>query len=149
MHKGYLVRTFNSGYKSVCLFGRGTIYNSDDNVRDPMRLYICRKSMYPTLSDDLVVTGHHGILVDTLTNEQLIMTKKLVNTIYTTEGKYRLFAWIDDRAVPYEKRGYYTVFHIALENEDYYANYGVYANGLLVETAGKRWLNELNYMELI
>jgi hypothetical protein len=42
-----------------------------------------------------------------------------------------------------------TIYHIALENDDYYMNYGVYANGLLVETCSKRYLKELSRMELI
>jgi len=36
-----------------------------------------------------------------------------------------------------------------LENEDYYMNYGVLANGLLVETTSKRFMKELSGMKLI
>jgi len=36
-----------------------------------------------------------------------------------------------------------------LENDNYYTNYGVYANGLLVETSSKRYLKELSEMTLI
>jgi hypothetical protein len=43
----------------------------------------------------------------------------------------------------------YTIYHFALENDNYYMNYGVYANGLLVETCSKRYLTELSNMELI
>jgi hypothetical protein len=41
------------------------------------------------------------------------------------------------------------IYHIALENEDYYMNYGIYANGLLVETCSKRYLSELSDMVMI
>ena len=37
----------------------------------------------------------------------------------------------------------------ALENDNYYMNYGIYANGLLVETCSKRYLKELSNMTLI
>jgi hypothetical protein len=36
-----------------------------------------------------------------------------------------------------------------LENENYYWNYGVYANGLLVESSSKRAMKDLSSMEII
>ena len=51
------------------------------------------------------------------------------------------------RAKVYEVPGEYTIYHVALENEDNYMNYGIYANGLLVETCSKRYLKELSGME--
>ena len=41
---------------------------------------------------------------------------------------------VDERAEPWASEGTYTIWHFALENEDIKMNYGVYANGLLVET---------------
>jgi hypothetical protein len=38
---------------------------------------------------------------------------------------------------------------LALENDDYYMNYGIYANGLLVETCSKRFMKELSSMTLL
>jgi hypothetical protein len=58
-------------------------------------------------------------------------------------------ACVDERAKPYEKAGSHTIYHIALEHDDYYMNYGIYANGLLVETCSKRYLKELSNMILI
>ena len=51
--------------------------------------------------------------------------------------KFRFPTCLDDRANVYETQGDYTIYHLALENEDYFSNYGIYANGLLVETASK------------
>ena len=53
------------------------------------------------------------------------------------------------RTAVYEKEGVHLIYHIALEHADYYMNYGVYANGLLVETTSKRYLKELSDMILI
>jgi hypothetical protein len=39
-------------------------------------------------------------------------------------------------------KGDHKIYHFALENEDNYMNYGVYANGLLVETTSKRFMDE-------
>jgi hypothetical protein len=69
--------------------------------------------------------------------------------IYVTDGKYRLPACADPRASVYEIQGTYTIYHLALENDNYYMNYGIYANGLLVETCSKRYLKELANMTLI
>jgi hypothetical protein len=69
--------------------------------------------------------------------------------IYLTNDKLRLPACVDERATVYETPGNYTIYHLALENDDYYANYGIYANGLLVETCSKRYLKELSNMTLI
>jgi hypothetical protein len=32
---------------------------------------------------------------------------------------------------------------MALENDDYYMNYGIYANGLLVESTSKRFMDTI------
>jgi hypothetical protein len=58
-------------------------------------------------------------------------------------------AFLDNRASVYEHAGTYNIYHFALENADYYMNYGVYANGLLVETCSQRYLKEIANMSLI
>ena len=58
-------------------------------------------------------------------------------------------ACIDERAAPYEKAGEYNIYHIALANDDPYSNYGVYANGLLVESCSKRFLLDLSNMVIL
>jgi hypothetical protein len=83
-----------------------------------------------------------------LTEKQREHTLEYLDDIYVTENKYRLMACIDERAKPWNSEGTYTIWHFALENENYYGNYGVYANGLLVETCSKRYLKELSNFTL-
>jgi hypothetical protein len=66
-----------------------------------------------------------------------------------TDNKLRLFTYLDDNAEPYSKEGTFTIYHLALENENYLGNYGIFANGLLVESCSKRYLTELSGMEFI
>jgi hypothetical protein len=66
-----------------------------------------------------------------------------------TDKKYRLPACVDHRTSVYQTQGTFSIYHLALENNDYYMNYGIYANGLLVETCSKRYLKELAKMDLI
>jgi len=75
-------------------------------------------------------------------------TAKVLGKIYVTDQKYRLPACVDTRASVVEEEGIYTIYHFALENEDYYMNYGIYANGLLVETCSLRYMTELSNLTL-
>jgi hypothetical protein len=100
--------------------------------------------------EDLVITGCHSILVDDFKNGvEKEKTRRLLGDIYVTDKKYRLPACVDERAVVYEKPGNYMIYHLALENEDYYMNYGIYANGLLVESCSIDYLKNLSAMDLI
>ena len=69
--------------------------------------------------------------------------------LYMTDNKLRLFTYLDLKAEPYSKEGIFNIYHLALENENYFSNYGIYANGLLVESCSKRYLIELSQMEFI
>jgi hypothetical protein len=84
-----------------------------------------------------------------VSEEQREQVIDVLKNIYVTDDKYRLPACADPRASVYEKPGTYTIYHLALENDDYYMNYGIYANGLLVESCSKRYLKEESNMELI
>jgi hypothetical protein len=68
--------------------------------------------------------------------------------LYTTDDKYRLLSYVDQRSVPHNEEGNFTVYHLALENEDDITNYGIYANGLLVESCSKNGLKNRSNMVL-
>ena len=131
------------------MIGHSKIYNPANAGRSANRLYLCSKDAYPELSEDLVITGYHSILVDTITDTQKEKIIEHVNRIFVTDKKYRLLACVDERAQPYGKEGVFPIWHLALENDDYYMNYGIWANGLLVETTSKRYLKELSGMTLM
>jgi hypothetical protein len=98
----------------------------------------------------MILTGAHSILVDRYKNDDESTRAIDVNKgMYVTDGKARLPAAADERAVVYETAGTYMIYHLALEHTDYYMNYGIYANGLLVETSSKRYMMELSNMTLL
>ena len=146
---GTLVKTFRNGFLPVDMIGTSKIYNSGNNERTKSRLYRCSKYYYPELNEDLIITGCHSILETKLTPKQTEKTVSSLGELYVTDEKYRLMAYIDERAKPYEVEGDFSIYHIALKNDDYYTNYGIYANGLLVETCSKRTLTELSDMTLL
>lgn len=149
LRNGILVKTLSSGYQPICMIGTSKIYNPANTLRGKDRLYKCTKENYPELIDDLILTGCHSILTTSLTDEQRNDTEEMVGRVFVTENRYRLMACIDQRAEPYEKEGVFTIWHFALEHEHQRANYGIFANGLLVETSSKRMMSQYSGMEMI
>jgi hypothetical protein len=149
MRPGTLVKTSLDGYKPVVMIGTRPINNPGTSERTQNRLYKCSPTKYHELTGDLFITGCHSILVDVLTDKQREETIQQLGATYVTSRKYRLMAVIDERAEPWESAGIYNIWHFALENDDYYSNHGVYANGLLVETCSKKNLKELSNMTII
>jgi hypothetical protein len=101
------------------------------------------------LFEDLCVTGEHCALVNHLSAEKLAEVKEHMGDIYVTEGDYRIPACLDERAMPYSSDAPATIWHFALEHPDIYSNYGVFANGLLVESASQQYLEDLSNMKMV
>ena len=99
--------------------------------------------------EDLIITGCHSILVDEFKEGEREKANELLGDVFITDNKYRLPACVDEGASIYEIPAPHFIYHLALENDDYKMNYGIYANGLLVETSSKRHLKEISKMELL
>ena len=150
LRKGHLVKTLNHGYLPIELIGKKEIHHPALKERIKDQLYQCSQEHFEEVFEPLIITGCHSILVDSfVTKEQREKVIEVNGDTYVTDRKYRLPACADPRAFVYEIPGNYTIYHLALENNDYYMNYGIYANGLLVETCSKRYLKELSNMTLI
>jgi hypothetical protein len=148
LRKGDLIQTVHHGFLPIDMIGKREIIHEPLNERIKDQLYKCSHS---DVFDELVITGCHSILVkDFFSVEQREKTIEYnMGEVFITNNHYRLPACLDDRAFVYEVAGTYTIYHLALENDDYYMNYGIYANGLLVETCSKRYLKEKSNMTLI
>jgi hypothetical protein len=150
LRKGDLIKTLKNGYLPIDMIGKREIYHLASNERIKDQLYKCSQDHFEEIFEPLIITGCHSILVDNfISEEQRNQTIGINGNIYITNNKYRLPVCVDERASVYEIAGNYTIYHLALENDDYYMNYGIYANGLLVETCSKRYLKELSNMTLI
>ena len=150
LRKGDLIKTIQNGYVPIDMIGYREIYNPICEERIQDKLYVCTNKEYSEIFEDLIITGCHSILIDKFKNDdEKEKTYIVLGANYVTDGKYRLPACVDERAKPYEKEGNHTIYHLALEHDDYYMNYGIYANGLVVETCSKRYLKELSNMTLI
>jgi hypothetical protein len=149
LKKGDLIKTLDKGFVPLYNIGRKNIYNPSLNERIKDQLYVCSHKNYPEVFEDLVITGCHSILVPEFKEGEREKTSELLGRIFITDNRYRLPACIDARAEIYFDKGEHTIYHFALENDDRYMNYGIYANGLLVETCSKRYLLEESKMTLM
>lgn len=147
--EGDFVKTSTDEYKKVKIIASSNFKNIDGDERIKDRLYICKKENYPELTEDLVLTGAHSILVKNISESQREKTKEILGDIYVTDKYYRLISCLDDRAEPWINPGSHKIWHFALESDNIQQNYGVYANGgLLVETASIRTILRSNLNKL-
>ena len=149
MRVGFLVKTSSDSYKKVELIGKGSMVNPGDSERVEARLYKLSPGKYPELKEDLFITGAHSVLVDNITDKEREEITKQLSRIFVTEGKYRLMAMLDERAEPWASAGEYMIWHFALEHDDSTRNYGVYANGLLVETCSINTMRTKSNLSLL
>ena len=144
LEEGDMVKTISdTKYVPIVAIKHNKIYNSGDDQRTKDRLYVCDTASFARpnestgLMKDLVITGAHSVLVCELSAVQRSDIEKTLGEIFVTDGHYRLPAFLDERTVPYPVKGEFEIYHFALENSNYYGNYGVFANGLLVESASE------------
>ena len=97
------------------------------------------------MTEDLTITGCHAILVDYITEAEREGIIATLERIFITDKKYRLPACVDQKAKEVLVPGPNMVWHFALEHYHDKMNYGVYAQGLLVETSPIWHMNTKNY----
>ena len=133
LKKGDIVKTYKYGYRKIDMIGKNKMVNNPDSK------FNC---MYKT--GDLIITGGHSILVDSLTEDQLEKYKR--DNIFQNgdekkiDDKYLLLASYSDRFEKILDNNTYTYYHFTLENDgNNDARYGVWADGILTETPSKNY----------
>jgi hypothetical protein len=151
LRKGDLIKTFSNGYKELAHIGQTKMCLPRMISDKTDCLYRLSKSKIRELKEDLCITGRHCILHRNISDELREQLVQHMGDVFSTENLYRVPAWLDDRAEPYNNASdeTVTVWHLALENENIYHNYGVWANGLLVETCSIVYLTKISNMELM
>jgi hypothetical protein len=148
------VKTHKHGYKKVKYLIKTRMINSSKKTIN--KLYKMKKSNNNELIEDLYVTGSHSLLKDELSEKEekrmdkLLSIFKDVNYERTIDDKHKVLACFDKRFEECNEEGYFNVYHIVLEDEDgFYNNYGIYANGILAESTMENTLSKLNNFDLI
>jgi hypothetical protein len=142
---GDMVKTLNHGLVPIHTIGSRDIINSTAEGRTPDHMYICSADVYPEVFEDLVLTGYHAVLMQCVDDKLKEKVKALYSDmLYMTDGMVRVPVCADARATLHPAAGEkFTIYNFALEAPDIYTNYGVYANGLLVETSSIRFMTQL------
>ena len=150
MRRGDLIKTATCGYKAVAFIGKGTLRNPADDPDKKNRLYKFQdsKKRYPPL----YITGEHCLLYKEkeISVDKRREVREHMGDDYITETFHRVPACLDDKGSPYDGgNGPATIWHFALEHNNLYNNYAVWANGILVETCSIDFLTKKSRMELI
>ena len=150
LRKGDLVKTHTNDYIAIEIIKKTIIHNrASQNERFQDQLYVCSQDKYPEVFEDLVITGCHSILVNALDNkEQEKRCREIHGQRIKIENKYRLPACVDMRTAVYDKEGFFNIYHLALKHINPSASYGIYANGLLVESCSKKDLVRSNMTKI-
>ena len=145
-----LVLTYKYEYKAIKIIGNSKInHPAIQNNRIKNQLYVYKKEKNPELIEDLVITGGHSILLDRLSDNDFFKNNPMFGKeIYMIDNKYRLLSCIDENADVFDEPGIYNIYHLSLESEDENQAYGIYANGLLVESCSAEYLKKESKMDL-
>lgn len=154
LRRGDLIKTATCGHKAVAFIGRGTLRNPVDDPDKKNRLYRFRDihKKHPPL----YLTGEHCLLYKEkdIPEAKRREVREHMGDDYITETYHRVPACLDDKGKPYKidannSEGPVTIWHFALEHNNLYNNYAVWANGILVETCSIDFLTKKSSMELI
>jgi hypothetical protein len=151
LKKGDLVQTLNHGLIPIKFVGKRSFFNQLTEKRMNAHLYKLNKNDFPELTEDLIITGGHPLLIDEKDLDEKTKKKLLdmidYGTPIITEGKYRVFALIHPNAELWNDEGDHEIFDIVLESEDPQKNYGIWVNGMLTESMDEDYF--LNRSEMI
>lgn len=144
LRKGTLIKTLDHGYKPINVIKTGTYRLGRPGVDQGM--FKMKKT--GSMLADLEMTGLHSILVDSNDPEYAdqVARFEVANAKFKrpwgwmVDGKNRLPA---NSCVQFKKMSVrdYTVYSFALDKQQ--MQYGVWANGVLVETTSHRYINQM------
>ena len=126
---GDTVKTYNEGNIRIHKINR-LYFNNNISKEYNKKLYKYAKKNNEELTEDLIVTWGHSVLVDKLTETQMVSPSPKIKI----NDKYLLLAGFDEKAEIYDAVGECYLYHLCLESADKDKQYGVYANGKICET---------------
>jgi len=127
---GDIVKSYKNGNRPILGILNGFFINN------PKINGKCMFKMIKTddnqLTEDLIVTGHHSILVDERSEEEEKRNPKWAN--HKIDDKYRVVSSVSNKFDRIMDNNQYTYYHFSLKTDDNKDRpFGVWANGLLVE----------------
>jgi hypothetical protein len=140
---GDFVKTYKHGYRKIIKTIKGM------NRNNPKKWNTCMYKMVKTdtngLLEDLIVTGGHSILVDSISETEQAQYDAMGLTEWckeTIDGKRLLLSYVSDQFTAMQDNERYTYYHLLLENnDDDEERFGIWANGILTETPNEKYMS--------
>ena len=147
---GTFIKTYKHSYVPIVLVGKKVILHTNKDERVTEQLYVCTKENFSGANDDLVITGCHSILQKSFADEEEQDRSTCINDgIFLTDDLYRVPAAASLKTQVYGTVGTYEIYHFALDHLDKDVNFGIYANGHLVESCSINYLEYYSKMDLL
>jgi len=133
---GDFVKTYKHGYRKVSKTIQGFLINNPKKWN--MCMYKMAKTESNGLIEDLIVTGGHSLLVDSLSDAEIAKYKEMGIPHFaneTIDKKHLVLSCVSDQFTPMPDNKCYKYYHLLLENnDDEEERFGIWANGVLTET---------------
>jgi hypothetical protein len=141
LKKGDFVKTYKHGYRKISKIITGSFRNN------PKKWNMCMYKMTKTdtngLLEDLIVTGGHSILVDSISETEQAKYDAMDLTEFskeTIDNKRLVLSSVSDQFTAMQDNDMYTYYHLLLENnDDDEERFGIWANGILTETPNVKY----------
>jgi hypothetical protein len=145
---GDLVKSYLHGYRRVSKVISGSFVNNPNDQGVSNCMYKMIKTDENGLIEDLTLTRNHGVLVEKLTENKEKKVDK--NNLPIIDGLLSIITADCDKFEKVMDTNTYKYYHFSLEtNGDNDRRFGVWANGLLVETPSNNMMdNALNIKPL-
>jgi len=127
-----MIKTYKHGYKKLLLKSHQKVHNN----------IVCMKkdSLNNNVPfNDLKVTTGHSMLVDNLTDDEITEIEKW-NPVKKIDDKFLILSRVSKYFEEYDIKELNNVYHLILEADDLDTQYGIYANGVLMESMSKQFL---------
>ena len=137
---GDFVKSYLQGYRKVSRVIKGSFVNNpkDDGAANCM--YIMKKTQDNGLIEDLTLTRNHGVLVEKLTEDEEKKVDK--NNLPIIDGLLSIITAQSDTFEKVMDSNVYKYYHFSLDGDgDNDRRFGVYANGVLVETPSNNMMD--------
>lgn len=141
LQTGDLVKTYLHGYRKIDIIIKGKLNNNTQDIRKCM--YVFPKNDSNDLLADLIVVGGHSILINEVVPPMIYNKNGDVFPTTMIDDKYLLLCGLSPDFIQLQNQNIYNVYGFCLENDgDNEQRFGVWANGVLVETSSKNYMTQ-------
>ena len=143
--KGDDIITYKDGIKKVKSIHKVQTFNS--KKKKITNFYVLPKEKCNILTNDLIITGGHSIILDKLEDDDLKYMESInSNNNHKLHDKYKLLASKHKDFICKIDESIEDVYMLLLENDDPLYTFGVYVNGgYLIETCGEQSFIKFGY----